>query len=226
MRLITISGLDGSGKSTQIELLKSYLESHGKKVFYFHAIQFSLANILKNQYYKLLHMQRFVVLDNDAEKSVTKANWLQIISRRIFLMIDILRFKLLRNKLRNENYDYILSDRYFYDSIINIEYLKSNSLPLEKGELRRDLKDYKSPLTPLLQRGILAPDVALYLQTNPETIMQRERKPDQGIEYLHAKKLLYDKTAPIWNLKIIDGNKNKEEIFEEIGKTIFNSSNF
>ncbi|HLN19060.1 MAG TPA: hypothetical protein VK255_02730, partial [Patescibacteria group bacterium] len=37
MNIITISGLDGSGKSTQIDMLKSFLESQGKKVFYFHA---------------------------------------------------------------------------------------------------------------------------------------------------------------------------------------------
>jgi thymidylate kinase len=48
--------------------------------------------------------------------------------------------------------------------------------------------------------------------------MQREKKPDQGIEYLKKKKEIYDRYAKIWNLKIIDGNRSKEEIFEEIKK--------
>jgi thymidylate kinase len=33
------------------------------------------------------------------------------------------------------------------------------------------------------------PDVAMYLQADPQIIMQRERKPDQGLEYLQKKKL-------------------------------------
>ncbi|MBU2028397.1 hypothetical protein KJ761_00720, partial [Patescibacteria group bacterium] len=213
---VSISGLDGSGKSTQIKMLRSHLESRGKKVFYFHAIQFSLANKLSGK-------------DNDKNtRSIIKANFFQIIGRRIFLLIDLLRFKMLRSKLRSTGYDYILSDRYFYDSVVNIEYLNNSSLPLEKarfaesrrGELKRDLKDYKSPPTPLLQRGILAPDIALYLKTSPEIIMQREKKPDQGMKYLQTKKVLYDEMAPVWNLKIIDGNRTQEEIFEEIRKLI------
>jgi len=48
MEIITISGLDGSGKSTQNNLLKNYLESQNKRVFYFHAIQYGLARKIKN----------------------------------------------------------------------------------------------------------------------------------------------------------------------------------
>lgn len=202
MKIISISGLDGSGKSTQIEMLKSYLESQGQKIFYFHAIQFGLANILKKQYYKLLHMQRFVVLNNLKEKSVVKANRLQIIGRRIFLLIDLLRFKMLRSKLRNAGYDYILSDRYFYDSAINIKYLAKS--------------DKKLPCDKLISK----PELAIYLETSPENIMQRERKPDQGLEYLQTKKILYDKMAPFWNLKVIDGNRLPEEVFSNIKRLV------
>ena len=44
MEYITFSGVDGSGKSTQLELLREYLIGKGFKVAYFHAVEFSFAN--------------------------------------------------------------------------------------------------------------------------------------------------------------------------------------
>jgi dTMP kinase len=187
MRIVTISGLDGSGKSTQAELLKKYLESHGKRVFYFHAVNFSVGKLGKG------------TVSTSSNKSVKKANWLQIKLRKIALVIDSWRFKQLISKLAKEGYDYLISDRYFYDTIINIEYLSKKRFNI---------------------LSLVSPDISIYLQISPEAIMFRDRVPDQGIDYLTRKKGLYENKIGLWNMKVIDGGKDKNVVFDEIKKYV------
>jgi dTMP kinase len=193
MKIVTLSGLDGSGKSTQIELLKDYLKSRGKTFFYFHAVEFSIGNKFE--------IESRVTRDSisNTRNSVTKANWLQIQLRKIALLIDVCRFNRLMRKLK---FDYIISDRYFFDTVINIEYLSGSRI--------------KSGMTKWIEERIPKPEFAFFVKVTPETIMQRERKPDQGMEYLVAKAKLFADKIKDWNMIVLNGEKNKEEIFEEI----------
>ncbi len=204
MKLITISGLDGSGKTTQLDKLELHLQEKDGRVYRFHIIEFSIAN-------KLLCFKNKKTNSAPA-KAITNANNFSIMLRKIALIVDVFRFNVLFNKIKNnKTYDYILIDRYFYDQIINIFYLEQKSNP--RGE------EFPKPFWQKIVEGlIIKPDIAIFIQVSPETAISRDREIEQGKQFLIDKQKIFNLLANQWNIEIINGEDTIENIFKKITK--------
>ncbi len=199
MQYITFSGVDGSGKSTQLELLKEHLIGEGHKVAYFHAIEFSLANRLMRIFKKQKNFQP------GQEKAVTQASILTLLLRQKFLFLDIFRFRRFMSRLESEGYEYLLSDRSFFDSLIHLEYLAlphHNTLRVLFWRTRANL----------IEEYLPKPDIAFYFDLDPHQIMSRERIPEQGITYLQEKQTLFQEKLASWNMQILDADQPADSI--------------
>ncbi len=240
IKIISISGLDGSGKTTQVQMLKNYLEQQGKKVFYFHAIEFSIANKINN-FFKSKKNKSDSNLDKenikekveqDSGNSVTKTSWLLIQMRKIFLIIDIFRFKKFLKKIKKQGYTHLVTDRYFYDSIINIEYLTQNLFSTkceqevltacsenEKINNKKEKINFPANTQTCLVIRIIGkiiprPNKAFYLSVSPNEIITRDRIPEQGLDYLKIKNVILNQNFSKWNLQKIIGKNSKEKVFQ------------
>jgi thymidylate kinase len=188
--LISFSGLDGSGKSTQIANLRDFLHSRGLSTgllaFWDNVVV--LSRYREGFVHKVYGSEKGIGAPdrpvNRRDKNVRK--WYLSIVRHGLYLLDAMHLVKVIAQARQSGVDVVIMDRYIYDELAN--------LPLS------------NPLTRIFVRLVTAfvpkPNVAYILDADPEAA--RARKPEYPVEFLHICRTAYLRLASmLGNLTVI-----------------------
>jgi len=167
-QIITFSGIDGAGKTTQIEMLTSNLQSLG----------FSIARVCFWDDVAVLPDLRaglsLRAFQGSKQKESTSLRsdknvrtWYLTLLRSPFYLLDTLSLRRVIAQVRAQHADYIICDRYCYDQIVQI---RSHSWA------PRMFKRFLMALAP-------APHFGFILDASPDEAFQR--KPEYPLSFMY-----------------------------------------
>ena len=176
-KIISFSGIDGAGKSTQINALKTFLAKNGLQVkslaFWDDVVVFSRFREFMS--YKAFKGDQGIGSPekplNRRDKNVTS---LPVTAMRLFFYLaDSMNLRVVLEKMRGSGADVIICDRYIYDELAN--------LPLNRW-LARAFVGLALWISP-------QPDAAFLIDADP--VAARVRKPEYPVEFLRRNRESY-----------------------------------
>ncbi|MDE6357900.1 MAG: dTMP kinase [Eubacteriales bacterium] len=192
---ITMEGTDGSGKSTQINMLKEYLEKKGYDVVF----------VREPGGTKIGEKIREIILDpeNNEMEHITEA--LLYASSRAQLVNQVILPALKNGKV-------VLCDRFVDSSIVY------------QG-IARDLGEDTIAKINRIATGGLKPDITIFLNLSPEKAMERKKQQKELDRLENEKQYFYNQVYYGYKnlakknskrIKTIDASKNIEDIYNDI----------
>ncbi|MFH1971882.1 MAG: hypothetical protein ABIJ18_00205 [archaeon] len=205
--LIGLTGLDGSGKTTQVHKLAEKLPKYKivwaryKPFLLAIPIKFFNKSTLKNKkvtdevYNKFTKRKRNIFKNKFYRKLYFTLSFIDYYSQ-IFFKVNLPIFF-------GKN---IILDRYFYDYFID--------LSLNFGLADEEIKQlFKKPFLKLFKK----PRIMFLLDIAPKESLQREDDPNvPNINYLEERRNKYLLIAKINNINILDGKDSIEKVNEKI----------
>lgn len=181
--LISFSGLDGAGKSTQIDNLRERLEAAGLKV--------KLLTFWDDIVVMTRYREGFVHTVYGSEKGIGAPGkpvnrrdknvraWYLTIARHVLYLLDAMHLRMVVKAALKSGIDAIIIDRYIYDELAN--------LPLERPISRRFIN--------ILERIAPKPDIAYLLDADP--VAAHKRKPEYPVDFMQKCRAAYYRLAAL-----------------------------
>jgi thymidylate kinase len=184
--LVSFSGLDGSGKSTQIQNLVEHLEANGMRV----ARLAFWDDVVVGKRYR----EGFVHTVYGSERGIGTPDkpvirrdknvrrWYLTIARHVLYLLDAVQLCEVVSRARRKDErgvapDVVVIDRYIYDQLAN--------LPLDRSVTRRFVE--------LVNNLVPKPDVAYLLDADVEAA--RARKPEYPVDFMQRSREAYFRLA-------------------------------
>lgn len=170
VKIISFSGIDGAGKSTQIDSLKSQLERAGLRVklLTFWDDVVVLPKFREVVSYKAFKGDRGIGTPtkplNRRDKNVS--SWPVMTARFFLYLSDAVNLNVQVRRIQTGDVDVLIFDRYIYDELANVA-------------LHRWLP---RAFARLVLKLIPKPDAAFLIDADP--VLARERKPEYPLEFL------------------------------------------
>jgi dTMP kinase len=193
--LITVEGTDGSGKSTQIDLMKDYIQSKG----------FDVVLTREPGGTKISEKIRAIILDPENREMGAVTEMLLYASARAQLVSEIIKPAIESGKV--VICDRFVDSSYVYQGFgrgVDLDMIKNVNIGAVDG---------------------IAPDATFFFDVNPEIALKRrisstgaDRIEKEKMEFHLRVYSGYKKLAMLYpqRIKTIDGSKGVEEVFSDV----------
>ncbi len=202
--LITLSGLDGAGKSTLIELLKKSLEKRNKRVAVLHmdhqiglyAYLQSIRGLIspspnganrqpieKGQCLNHPEGRK----DSRLKVAISRGRYIVLWNkplRRVVYLVDLAIFMFYRFYIETLKKQILIMDRYFYDRLVDVASAQTGWSIIRVLAL----------LTP-------TPTLPVYLDISPEEAYARKR--EFSVDYLRCRQASYQRVFPLVRSSVV-----------------------